>query len=83
MARTERREDLFKDKEDVFLCDPGDQEAFAKSAHELINNISLRNQFIKNCQQIIKKQFHADPKSYQTAYRESIEQALFVGEDTI
>jgi glycosyltransferase involved in cell wall biosynthesis len=83
MARTEKREDIFKDKEDALLCDAGDQNSFAKSAHELINNVGLRNQFTRNTQEIIKRQFHTDPKVYTSAYRESIEQALFLDEEEL
>ena len=81
MAKTERREDLFRDQEDALLCEPGNQTDFAQSAHELINSISLREKFVRNGQELVRQQFHTDPKSYQTAYRESIEEALFVGEE--
>jgi glycosyltransferase involved in cell wall biosynthesis len=80
MTRTESREDLFKDKQDAFLCDTGDQAVFTKNAHELINNIGLRKQFVQNGQDIIRNKFHTDPRLYQTAYRESIEEALFTKE---
>ena len=80
MTRTEIREDLFKDKEDAFLCDAGDQNTFTKNASELINNVALRNQFIQNGQEIIRNKFHTDPRQYQTAYRESIEGALFIND---
>jgi glycosyltransferase involved in cell wall biosynthesis len=81
MSRTEKREDLFRDKEDALLCDAGDQVAFAKSAHDLIENVGMRAEFVRNSQEIIRQQFHTDPKAYQSAYRESIEQALFIDED--
>jgi glycosyltransferase involved in cell wall biosynthesis len=83
MSRTEKREDLFRDKEDALLCDAGDQVAFAKSAHDLIENVGMRAEFVRNSQEIIRQQFHTDPKAYQSAYRESIEQALFIDENAV
>ena len=80
MAKTERREDLFKDGEDAFLCEPNNKEDFCKKTHELLDNVGLRNQFVKNSQQVVRSRFHSDKKEYRTLYRESIEEALFVEE---
>jgi glycosyltransferase involved in cell wall biosynthesis len=80
MSTTERRVDIFTEGEDAFLCQKSPQ-SFQARIYELLNNVGLRSQFIQNSQSIIQEKFHTDPREYQTAYRESIEQALFLDEE--
>ena len=81
MARTERREDIFTHGESAFLCEADDIQAFTDRINDLLNNIGLRQQFAMNSQNIIREQFHGDPREYLEAYRTSIEQAFFVEAD--
>ncbi len=44
----------------------------------ILNDVEGRSIMAKNAQQTIAEKFHFDPKEYQTAYRLSIEEALFI-----
>jgi glycosyltransferase involved in cell wall biosynthesis len=79
MARTEKREDVFVHGESAFLCEASDVQAFTDRINDLLNNIGLRHQFVINAQDMIREQFHHDPRQYREAYRASIEQAFFAG----
>tara|TARA_B100000508_G_scaffold129572_1_gene116109 strand:- start:749 stop:2086 length:1338 start_codon:yes stop_codon:yes gene_type:complete len=81
MARTEKREDLFDHGESAFLCDPADVQAFTDKINDLLNDVALREQFIRKGQEMIREKFHNDPAQYKEAYRTSIEQAFFVESD--
>ena len=78
MARTDRREDVFAHGESAFLCEASDIQAFTDRISDLLNDEPQRQKFIKNGQEIIRRQFHGDAREYQEAYRTSIEQAFFV-----
>lgn len=78
MARTDVREDIFTHGESAFLCEASDIQAFTDRINDLLNNVGLRKQFTENSQEIIRQQFHSDPREYLEAYRTSIEQAFFI-----
>ncbi len=81
MSETEKRLDVFTDGESAFLCEAGDVQNFSNRINDLLNDLDLRKQFVEAGQSIIREHFHSDPKEYQEAYRNSIEQAFFVDED--
>lgn len=81
MARTEKREDIFSHGESTFLCDETDIQAFTDRIDDLLNDVSIRNQFREKGQEIIRHQFHNNPEQYKEEYRTSIEQAFFVDLD--
>ncbi len=82
MSRTDVREDIFSHGESAFLCEASDTQAFTDRVNNLLNDVPLRQQFVEKGQEIIRQQFHSDPKEYQEAYRTSIEQAFFIEADT-
>ncbi len=83
MSCTHAREDVFIEGESAYFCESGDTEAFTNRINDVLNDVSIRNTFIKNGQAMIRSRFHDDPAIYQEAYRASIEEALFVGDSEI
>ena len=81
MTSTETREDMFTHLESAYICPPDDVQAIADGIHELMNNYGLRKQVTDQAFAIITDRFHQDPEEYRRAYRDSIEQALFAGEE--
>lgn len=81
MAYTESRADTFVDGKHAFLVDPADVQGFTDRIDDLMNSIPLRKQFVEQGQELIRRDFHCDPREYQIAYRSSIEAALFVEPD--
>ena len=80
VAKTNVREDLFTDGESAFLCDPEDTVDFAQKLGKFLNTNSLRLQFARNAQDVIKSRLHEDPELYKISYRDSIE-VVFGGAD--
>ncbi len=81
MSRTPVREDVFMDGESAFLCNPESVDEFSLKLNILMNDITLRRHMIQSAQDIIKSKFHEDPVKYRTAYRETIEDVLFIEND--
>jgi glycosyltransferase involved in cell wall biosynthesis len=82
MSRTEKREDLFEHGVSGYLCEATDTQAFADRINDVLNNFGLRKVFADNAQMMIHDKFHQDIHQYAEAYRTSIEQALFVDDET-
>ena len=82
MSRTARREDIFVHGESAYLCESGDVQSFTDRIDDLLNDISLREQFSINAQEMIKKEFHHNFDNYKEEYRASIEQAFFIGPES-
>ncbi len=80
MARTPSREDIFVDGESALLCDPESVDEYSLKLNILMNDLPLRRQMVDAAQEMITSKFHEDPVVYRTAYRESIEEVLFLGE---
>jgi glycosyltransferase involved in cell wall biosynthesis len=83
MSQTDKRTDVFTDGESAFILKVDDVESMTDKINDLLNNFSLRRQFVINAQDIIRDNFHHDPKEYLVAYRDSIEQAFFVNDDSV
>jgi glycosyltransferase involved in cell wall biosynthesis len=81
MTWTEAREDMFTHLESAYICPPDDVQALADGIHELMNNYAVRKQITDQAFAAITERFHQDPEEYRRDYRDSIEQALFVGEE--
>jgi glycosyltransferase involved in cell wall biosynthesis len=81
LARTPAREDIFSDGESALLCDGESVDEFSLKLNILMNDISLRKQMVDSAQEMIESKFHEDPNQYLAAYRESIEQVLFLSLD--
>jgi glycosyltransferase involved in cell wall biosynthesis len=82
VARTPNREDIFMDGESALLCDPNSVDEFSIKLNILMNDVLLRRQMVEASQDMIRLKFHEDPNIYRTAYRASIEQVLFLKEET-
>lgn len=80
LASTPAREDIFMDGESALLCDPESVDEFSLKLNILMNDVPLRRQMTDLAQDIIKSKFHEDPNRYRAAYRETIEEVLFLGE---
>lgn len=78
MARTKAREDLFVDGESALMCAPEDVDDYSLKLNILMNDVQLRKQLVETAQEMIRTRFHEDPEQYRRAYRESIEQVLFL-----
>ena len=81
LARTPMREDIFTDGESVLMCAPDNIDEYSLKLNILMNDLPLRKHIAENAQQIIMTKFHEDPGQYKAAYRESIEEVLFLGMD--
>lgn len=82
MARTPAREDIFVDGESALLCDPDSVDDFSLKLNILLNDIELRRHMVLAAQEMIRNRFHENREDYEQAYRESIEQVLFLTEIT-
>jgi glycosyltransferase involved in cell wall biosynthesis len=82
LAANEVRADYFEAGISAYLCPPEDTEAFAQAAAELLNNPGKRSQMREYAQDMVRHRFHRDKEQYRQAFRQSIEQTLFVGDDT-
>ncbi len=80
LARTPVREDIFVDSESALLCDPENTDEYSLKLNILMNDVSLRKHMVELAQDMIVAKFHDDPEKYLQAYRESIEQVLFLDE---
>ncbi len=80
LAKTPQREDLFIDGESALLCDPLSIDDFSLKLNILLNDVVLRRQMAEAAQEMIKLRFHENRDEYEAAYRESIEQVLFLDE---
>lgn len=81
LARTPAREDIFMDGESALLCEPDNTDEFSLKLNMLMNDIPLRKHMVQSAQDMISLKFHEDPVAYLNAYRESVEQVLFVDDD--
>lgn len=81
LARTPQREDLFIDGESALLCDPDSIDDFSLKLNILLNDVLLRKQMAEAAQDMIRLRFHENRAEYESAYRESIEQVLFLEEE--
>jgi glycosyltransferase involved in cell wall biosynthesis len=82
LARTPAREDIFRDGESALLCDPSSADDFSLKLNILLNDVVLRRQMIEAAQDMIGSRFHENREQYEAAYRESLEQVLFLDELT-
>ena len=83
LARTKIREDLFTDGENALLCDEAAVDEYSLKINILMNDIPLRRQLTEAATDMIESRFHEDPIKYRAAYRESIEEVLFLPEIVI
>lgn len=82
MARTPARDDIFVDGESALMCEPGSVDDFSLKLNILLNDIELRRHMVLAAQDMIRSRFHENRADYEQAYRESIEQVLFLSEIT-
>ncbi len=82
VSKTEQRDDVFVDKYSAYFVDTQDTDTITDAVSDLLNDVQGRQVMAKNAQSVIKEKFHFDPSTYQSAYRSSIEQALFATEQT-
>ncbi len=80
LARTPAREDIFIDGESALLCEPGSTDDFSLKLNILLNDVILRRQMVEAAQDMIRNKFHENRDEYEQAYRDSIEQVLFLAD---
>lgn len=80
LARTTTREDIFTDGESALLCAPEATDEYSLKLNILMNDLPLRRHIVESAQDMIKSKFHDDPDVYKAAYRESIEEVLFLAD---
>lgn len=80
LARTQKREDVFRDGESVLFCTPGAIDEFSLKLNILMNDPVLRRRLVTAAREIIRSKFYENPEVYRRAYRSSIERVLFVQE---
>jgi glycosyltransferase involved in cell wall biosynthesis len=78
MARTPAREDVFRDGESALFCSADNVDEFSLKLNILMNDIPLRRHMVELSQDMIRAKFHDNPAKYRNAYRDSIEQVLFI-----
>lgn len=74
---TERRADVFRHEESAYLCESATTPEFAAGIATVMNNYAMRVHLSEQARLTVQKQFHKDPEVYKSAYRASIESALF------
>jgi glycosyltransferase involved in cell wall biosynthesis len=82
LAMNEVRSDLFTHATDALMFTQDDVQQCTDAIHTLLNDLGMREQLSRNVQNVILNHFHDDAVTYRTAYRASIESALFVVDDT-
>jgi glycosyltransferase involved in cell wall biosynthesis len=80
LAKTPIREDIFEDGQSALLCEPAVIDEYSLKLNILMNDLVLRRQLVEAAQDMIRSRFHENPEEYKKAYRESIEQVLFLAE---
>jgi glycogen(starch) synthase len=78
IAKTEKRADVFADKYSAYFFDPADTDSIKSGISDLLNDVEGRTVMAKNAQTVITDAYHYDPAEYQMAFRQSIEDALFL-----
>ncbi len=82
LAQTDFRKDVFVDGESALICEQGDIDDFSLRLNLLMNDFMLRKNLAAAAQNIINTRFHENLFKYQTAYRKSIEDVLFLTGET-
>ena len=75
------RTDLFVHGESAFLCPAGDSAMMGTFVNKCVNETMLRRQIADVAFTTVSERLHEDPEEYRVAYRDSVEAALFVGQD--
>jgi glycosyltransferase involved in cell wall biosynthesis len=83
LAMTPQRADLFENAESAFLCKEGDTIAMGLAVSRLMSSAPLVNDFVEAAFTAVSTRLHEDPIEYRLAYRDSIEAALFVGDESV
>lgn len=82
MSHNPFRDEVFVDGESALLFEHASVEELSTRLTLLLNDIGLRRRLTIEAQELIRTHFHSDKQAYRLAYRDSIERALFVEEDT-
>lgn len=81
-ARTSARSDIFVHGQSALLYDEDDSDACTIHLNTLFNNPVARKQIGTVAQEVLRQRFHDDKALYRTAYRETIEEVLFLDENS-
>jgi glycosyltransferase involved in cell wall biosynthesis len=81
IAKTSARSDLFIERESALFFNPGDITVATRQLQRVLNDSVLRRQLHEAVETVVATRLHEDPKIYQQLYRESIEHALFAGDE--
>ncbi len=82
MAATPLRTDLFIDGESVFFYQENTISDLAEKLNRLLNDNGLRRYFSEAVKLVAETRLHEDPAVYRQAYRDSVEEALLLVEET-
>tara|TARA_B100000745_G_C20153107_1_gene395257 strand:- start:2528 stop:3868 length:1341 start_codon:yes stop_codon:yes gene_type:complete len=79
---TDIRNDLFVEGDSAFMCEPHDSYCLTSKINDFLNNPALRTRFRKRSRNLTSDRIHEDEGAYFEALANSIEQVLFVGEES-
>jgi glycosyltransferase involved in cell wall biosynthesis len=82
LAKSDTRVDVFKDGEQALIFDQTNIDDISLKLNILMNDFALRREMANRAQEIMRIKFHEDPRVYKRAYRETIEEVLFLNEQT-
>ncbi len=80
LAKSETRTDVFKDGEQALIFEPDNIDDISLKLNILMNDVPLRREMASRAEEIMRIKFHEDPNIYKRAYRETIEEVLFLKE---
>jgi len=76
-AENELVNELFRDGESALICKTGDISCFQEQANLLLNDVSLRKKLARNAREDVLALVVQDADEYLTAFRESVERAIY------
>lgn len=80
LAKSETRTDVFKDGEQALIFEQDNVDDISLKLNILMNDVPLRREMASRAEEIMRIKFHEDPNIYKRAYRETIEEVLFLKE---
>lgn len=74
--------EVWVDGESAFLYEPNNVIEATLKLNRLLNENNLRRAFTENVTSMASERLHEDPMVYRQAYRDSIEQALLLEDES-
>lgn len=79
MTPTPLRSDLFTDMESALITPNEEIPELSKKLSYFLNDVTIRQPLQAAAAEIVADRLHEDPELYRRAYRDSVEQGMFVG----